>query len=443
MNLGKENELLEFKKSTSEMEEAMVDISAILNKTGHGVLYFGVKNSGDVIGFQIGESTERDVSRSIFEKIKPQIFPEISKVEIDGKEVIKVSFDGIQKPYSADGRYYKRTADESREMTAQELAQMIMEANYKSYEKQPSDSSLDDVDEDSLRDFLKRSIDSGRLPSMEYDKKAVLEKMSLLSPDGKSLNNAGKLLFSKKEPIELKMAVFATNEKRTFIDMSLVKGNIFSLIKEAEKYISKNMHWGVEIKGFDRIDVPEIPVEAIREIVVNSFAHADYLGWSKNEIDIYPNRIAIYNPGVFPDGYSPEDFVKKDISSKLRNELVCNTLFKCKVVEAWGTGFKKAYDLCEKRGLKVGYEKENDGFWFFFYRQGDSRSAKDVESKKLSETEQAVLNAIKEKPELTREDLTKRTGRSMRTIQRALDSLRESGLIERVGSDRSGSWKTK
>ena len=47
-------------------------------------------------------------------------------------------------------------------------------------------------------------------------------------------------------------------------------------------------------------------MEAIREIVVNSFAHADYRGISENEIDITPTRVEIYNPGTFPSGNTAE-----------------------------------------------------------------------------------------------------------------------------------------
>ncbi len=43
MNLGKETETLEFKKTTGEMKEAMVSISSMLNKYGIGTLYFGVR----------------------------------------------------------------------------------------------------------------------------------------------------------------------------------------------------------------------------------------------------------------------------------------------------------------------------------------------------------------------------------------------------------------
>ena len=130
------------------------------------------------------------------------------------------------------------------------------------------------------------------------------------------------------------MAVFATNEKRTFIDISSVNGNIFELISEAEKYIKKNINWNVKIDGFERVEIPEIPIDALREIINNSFAHANYLSSSKNEIDIFPNRISIYNPGSFPENLNPEDYVQRTLSSKIRNELICDVLYKCKAIEA-------------------------------------------------------------------------------------------------------------
>lgn len=46
MNIGKENEAIEFKKTTAEIKEALQSISAILNKHQKGFIYFGVKDNG-------------------------------------------------------------------------------------------------------------------------------------------------------------------------------------------------------------------------------------------------------------------------------------------------------------------------------------------------------------------------------------------------------------
>lgn len=440
MNNGKESEVLEYKQTTSELDDAIIDISAILNKHGRGIVYFGIKNNGDVVGFDIGLETQRDISRRIFAKLKPQIFPVIE--ELKDLKVIKVTFEGNEKPYSAFGRYYIRVSDESREMTPDELARMIVEANYKSWEKQQVEDSVDDIDENQLKKFLAKAISCGRIEPIEYDKISLLEQLGLLAKDKKHLNNAGRFLFSTKGPIELKMAVFATNEKRTFIDISPIRGNIFTLIEEAEKYIKKNIHWKVQINGFDRNDIPEIPLDALREIIINSFAHANYAGWSTNEIDIFPNRIAIYNPGAFPDGLNPEDFVNKTISSKIRNELICDVLYRCKAVEKWGTGFSKTYKYCKDKNIKIGYEKEMDGFWFIFYRNNPINSMTIIDEEvvnALSELEKMVLQEIENNPRASKYTIAKRHSRSDRTIQRTLNTLKDKNIIKRVNGTR-GYW---
>lgn len=104
--------------------------------------------------------------------------------------------------------------------------------------------------------------------------------------------------------------------------------------------------------GTARVEIPEIPVEAIREIVVNSFAHADYRGVTENEIDITPTQIEIYNPGEFPINLTPESFVVDKRKSQPRNQIILNTLYKCKDVEMFGSGFMKVYSFCNSSGIK-------------------------------------------------------------------------------------------
>ena len=131
MNFGKETETLEFKKSTGEMKEAMISISSILNKHGIGTLYFGIKPNGDVIGQDVSESSLRDVSRAVYENIKPQIYPAIEEIVLEGKHLVKVEFSGENAPYSAYGRYYLRTADEDREVIPEELKEFFDANKYR------------------------------------------------------------------------------------------------------------------------------------------------------------------------------------------------------------------------------------------------------------------------------------------------------------------------
>ena len=125
-----EDEYTEFKKTTAELTAAMNDISAMLNKHGNGTLYFGMKNDGTPYPFTINDSTLRDISRKIYESIKPQIYPNICKKMVDSTTVVKISFHGEDIPYSAFGRCYTRVADENRELTPSELRKLMIAKEY-------------------------------------------------------------------------------------------------------------------------------------------------------------------------------------------------------------------------------------------------------------------------------------------------------------------------
>lgn len=439
----REDETNELKKTTGEINEAMVSISAILNKHNRGTVFFGLKNDGTVFPFEISDSTIRDVSRKIFESIRPQIFPEISLVEMEGCKIIKVDFSGNETPYSAFGRYYIRTADEDRELSPNELKRMMIQSEYEeNWENLPSEETVSDVDLKTLNQFYLSATGCGRLPEMEREPDQLLSKLGLLSNG--FLTNAGRYLFSAKKPLVLKMAVFATDHKTTFLDIVREEGNIFELIDAAMSYIRKNIRWKVSLgeDGLHRVETPEIPEDALREAVVNSFAHAKYKTGIQHEIDIFSNRISILNPGSFACSYEPEDFVTKDIHSYLRNEVIAKILYLCKDVETFGSGLRRIYDLCGKAGVGIAYQKDEMYFRFEFSRVDRNRvSPEEPEKNVFQKRENQMVNLMRANPGITKADLAEKTGKSVATISRDVDSLKKKGRIERIGSNKNGTWK--
>ena len=123
VNLGHETETLEFKKTTGELKEAVVSIAAILNKHQKGELYFGIRPDGTPVGQQISEKTLREISQEIANHVEPRIYPEISMVNIDGKDCIHVSFEGHNAPYFAYNVARIRVADEDKIMSQRELTE--------------------------------------------------------------------------------------------------------------------------------------------------------------------------------------------------------------------------------------------------------------------------------------------------------------------------------
>ncbi|MDE7222874.1 MAG: ATP-binding protein [Acetatifactor sp.] len=128
MNLGMETETLEFKKSTGELKEAMHSICAILNKHQHGELYFGVRPDGTPVGQMVTEESLREVSQKIGNFIEPKIYPEISKVILDGKECIYVKFEGNHIPYFSYGVARIRVADEDLQMSPEEITELLLKS---------------------------------------------------------------------------------------------------------------------------------------------------------------------------------------------------------------------------------------------------------------------------------------------------------------------------
>ena len=445
MNLGKETETLEFKKTTGEMKEAMVSIAAILNKHGVGTLYFGVKPNGDVTGQGVSESSLRDVSRAVYESIKPQIYPAISEEVLDSKHTIKVEFSGESAPYSAAGRYYLRTADEDREVTPEELRIFFGANKHRGkWEKELSEATSKQIDRSAIKAFWQKAISAGRLPDGRYTSPIILSRFGLVK--GEHLTNAGELLFGNTHPVALKVGIFATDEKLTFLDMKLYEDNIFNLLKTAEDYILRNIRWRTEIAGLEREEVPEIPVAVIREALANSFAHSIYNGRTSHEICIHPSMVTIYSPGDYASNHKPEEYVKYNLESEIRNPSIAKILFLSKSIEQFGSGFKRIDSLCKDAGIKYSYERGDNGFKLIFYRPQLISDIVNVTydvtyGNALNITEQAVLAVLKQNPVSSREDIAEKVSKTVRTVQRALVSLTEKGYIRRVGAKKNSTWE--
>jgi len=446
MNLGKESEWTEFKKSTAERKEAMDDVASILNKHKAGTLYFGVAPNGEVIGQDISANSLNDVAVAFKEALKPMVYPTIEEIVWEGKHVIKASFSGLEGPYSSYGRYYKRVFDRTEEMSPEELRRAMAESDKESFwENNLTSYGMERVDEKRVHSFYQRATSCGRLEEMSaYDPESLLTGLGLLK-DGK-LTNAGHYLFGNDGPILLKKAVYVTDERISFADISRSKGNIYDCIEDAMLYIKEHMDWRVEgLEGTSRIEVPEVPVDAIREIAVNAFAHADYRSDYEHEIDITPTRIEIYNPGSFPSDFKPEDFAEKQNRSLPRNKTILDVLYKSKDVEVFGSGFRKTYHACKEAGTKTDYEISPDGFTFVFFRlQRENvpvNVSANVPENRLSPSARKVLTLLKENPVVNSSTLALELNRTRKTVTRALKELKDAGFIKRIGSDKTGYWE--
>jgi ATP-dependent DNA helicase RecG len=441
MNLGFETEQIEYKESTGEIREAMISISAMLNKHRNGTVYFGVTNKGKVVGQQVGESTTRDISRKIYEQVKPVPNFTVEVEERDGKTVIKVAFDGEETPYAADGRYYIRVSDEDRAITQAQLFDLVHEKikTYEKWEDTLTHYTADDIDEQLLKECYADGLTVKRLSEPYTDKETVLTKLNLLV-DGK-LTNAGNVLFSKNKPLLLKLALYATDERRTLLDQEHFRGNIFECIKSGRLFVNSHMRWRAKIGAEVREDIPEVPVDAIREIVINSFAHARYSQIvSAHEIDITPSVVSIFNPGNLPVSVDPAEYAKGAKKSILKNPTIAEVLYLVNRIEQFGTGFRNVFALCGEAGVKINYVDDEQGFTFNFSRELINALEIGEAERELAATDYEVYKILRADGTISAENVAVKLGKSPRTVYRVFDILKAKGFIERVGGKFGGRW---
>ena len=327
----KEGETIEFKKSLAELKEGLVSVAAILNKHGAGEVWFGVRHDGTAVGLDVSEKTLRDISQSIGAHIEPKIFPSITRESRAGKTCIKVVFDGKETPYFAYGRAYMRVADEDRQISAKELEKLILSKNRDAlrWDTEYCTAKLDDLDGGKLKRFVERA-------GLVWDNAAnALEKLGLVKAE--RLLNPAPLFFAKEPSLQLRCAVFGGTTSAVIIDRHDFDGDIMELIEEAQKYILKNIHIGMRLKGLYREDVPEISVDAMREAIINAFCHRDYRDPDYVHIAIFKNRVEIRNPGELFDGLTIKEIRKGNVSRR-RNPLIADLFRRIQMVEAWGRG---------------------------------------------------------------------------------------------------------
>lgn len=108
---------------------------------------------------------------------------------------------------------------------------------------------------------------------------------------------------------------------------------------------------------------------AIREGIVNAFAHRDYSSFSGGiKVEISPVRLQIWNSGSLPDGVDADKLQQGHISV-LRNPDIAHALYLQGYMEKLGRGSVLIRQACEDNGLAppVWYSEGSSGVTLTFF----------------------------------------------------------------------------
>ena len=153
--------------------------------------------------------------------------------------------------------------------------------------------------------------------------------------------NNGALLLSEQNSRVTKIAVIdGLDMSADFLAKKEFNGSLIKQIDMTLEYISLLNDRRVSFTGAAaRLEHESYPSKAIREAVINAYAHRDYSLSADIKVEVYDNRIEIFSAGGLPDGLSVAD-IKEGISAQ-RNPNIVHVLDKINYIENFATGIRR------------------------------------------------------------------------------------------------------
>lgn len=195
------------------------------------------------------------------------------------------------------------------------------------------------------------------------------------------------------------------------------------------------------IKGLYREDIPEVPVEAVRELITNAIIHRSY-GMDNNRtfVGVFDDRIEITSPGMMPLGLS----IEKALSgrSNPRNPIIARFFRETKLVEGWGSGIGRSFSMCKEYGLKEPIIQEIDEAIRVTIFRKDSLHvpSDDPTSLPLSDIERMIVTTIENNPQIKINELVLKLGFTDNQVKYAIKKLKNRGILRREGAKQSSRW---
>ncbi len=298
---------IEFKESyTSKIDR---DIVAFANSKG-GLLLLGVADKGKVVGEKLTNKMKAEIN-TIARNCDPSIY--IKKISQSGNIVVVEVAEGDEKPYGSSSGYYRRLDAVTQKMTQREVRSFFRETDDISFEDiRCRDLSLKDISLKKIKSFLQETNMSYKISKANLA--SFLTSLNIYTKD--KINNAGALMFASKVEkfiphAESIFASFKGTDKTNIYDRHDVKDDLLIQLNEAISFLKKHLNVRSEIRGFDRFDIYEIPLDALREAVVNAIVHRNYaIKGTSIYVRVFDDRVEIENPGGLADGIVKRDFGK-------------------------------------------------------------------------------------------------------------------------------------
>ena len=324
-----ENSGVEFKRDDLRIQDLAKELVAFSNLEG-GMVLLGAEDDGTITGLA-RDDLEEWVLNVCRDKIRPAIIPffEVVRGVRDNQDVAIVrvtrGYDVHALWHNNTNRYLIRAGSQSREASPEELARLFQQRGSMRAELRPvSGAVLANLDQRRLRNYF-GNIRQQDVPEDENGEawRSLLINTEVMTEEGVTVG--GMLLFGTIPNRFLPHAgidavAFSGTEQdydaqerttlRGPMTPLLGKGNDLienGIVEQALEFVRRNTRVVVDTQGGRRVERLAYPPDAVREGIVNSLIHRDYLLTSTDiQLAVYSNRLEIVSPGRLPNGITPD-----------------------------------------------------------------------------------------------------------------------------------------
>jgi ATP-dependent DNA helicase RecG len=270
----------------------------------------------------------------------------------------------------------------------------------------------------------------------------ALEKLELRR-DGQ-LTRAAILLFGREpqrflRQSEVRVARFKGTEPLHFLDMKVIEGGLIAQRAAIVEFIQRHISMAAEVKGLEREERWEYPLEALREAVTNALCHRDYRDPGNVQVRIFDDRLEVWNPGTLPPELSLEA-LRRTHRSVPRNRLIAHAFFLIKFIEQWGTGTLRMIEVCREAGLPEPEFAELSGAFVVTFRKS-KLTREYLTGLGLNERQLAAVEYVRAHGRITNREYVALTHVARPTATRDLAALVAKVVFQQHGRGR-GSYFT-
>ena len=445
-----ESQNVEWKESWRD--EYLKWICGFANAQG-GTIYIGMNDNGDVVGVSDSKKLLEDIPNKITQSLG--IVADVNLLSKDGKDYIEINIPEYSTSISYKGVYHYRSGSTKQVLTGPALESFLNGKRGVTWDNMPIPAfTMADVEESIISRFKELAAKKGRIESslLEEPKEVLLEKLHLMS--GGYLTNAAMMLFAKDpEKWQLgayvKIGYFETDADLMYQDE--VHGSLIELVdKIVELVYLKYMRAKISYVGVQRQERYFVPEAALRETLLNALCHSQYNYGVPIQISVYEDKMYIANCGQLPDNWTAENLLIKHASRPF-NPNIANVFYLAGFIESWGRGIEKICEACREDGLPMPEFIVNPSDIMVKFTSPEDRVVRspgketgevtDRVTDEVTNAEGRILNELKKNTGYSYVMIAGNLGISKKTVAEHIKALKEKGIIERVGNNKTGHWK--